>query len=68
MRGWLVAVAIASAGCTHYAGVSVAPNGVVWIVRNTGGGGAGAQAEGVYACAVRGPELQCTRVEVRGMP
>lgn len=55
------------ASCVSYAGVAVAPNGMVWIVRNTAGLGGSPVAHDVLACVVRGPDLVCSRVGVRGV-
>lgn len=70
-RKAVVAAIVSSAmlpSCGYYASIAVAPNGVVWVAKNSGGGLGGApQAEGIYACVPHGLELQCTRMPTRGM-
>lgn len=61
----LVMVAALLSGCVSYAGIAVAPNGSIWIVRNVQGFGGSVQREAVFLCVPRGPELVCSRVPVR---
>lgn len=51
------------AGCLTLAGVSVAPNGAVWLSGNVSWSG-----PAVYVCTPRGGELHCTRVPLHGTP
>lgn len=55
-------------GCTHYAGIAAAPNGVIWVAMNSGGGQWGPESKGIYACIVRGTRLECMRMETTGLP
>ncbi len=54
-------------GCVHYASVAVAPNGVVWVARNSSGLLFGPVTDGIYACVPQGLRLACTRMPARGM-
>lgn len=63
----LLLLCLLAAGCAHYAGIAVAPNGVVWVARNASGAFGSPRAEGVFACVPRGPQLDCTRVATTGM-
>lgn len=66
MRTLCVLVASVLGGCVSYAGVAVAPNGLVYIVRNTAGLGGSPTTYDVLACVQRGGELVCSKVPVRG--
>ncbi len=61
----LVACSVLSS-CVSYAGIAVAPNGAIWIVRNSQGFGGAPTVEGVFVCVPRGADLSCSRVNVRG--
>lgn len=60
-------LAFALSGCVSYAGITAAPNGVIWIATNNSGS-FGPTSEGVYACVQRSGELSCSKVTTRGLP
>lgn len=67
-RALLLLLVVLSHGCVHYAGIAIAPNGVVWIIRNNSGGLlTGPTAEHVFACVPQGLRLNCVRMPAAGM-
>lgn len=64
----LALFALLLSGCYSFAGIGVAPNGMVWVATNTAGGFGGPQAGAIYGCTPRGAELFCSRVTPHGLP